>query len=525
MDQRIRYQMAIEQVYWRHRIWPKENPQPKPPLEQVLPLSAIEAKVHNYLIKSHTIEVNWRRPITEELLRTETARMAGETRRPEMLQELWAALHNDPYVIGECLARASLVNRILGEGRPSKDMYEAAVSQWPEVGPRAYNAPSKSETYKQLAWSGSQSPSTTAMAAAPQARYTHTAVWTGSEMIIWGGSDRTSSFNTGARYDPATDTWTPTSTANAPSARNTHSAVWTGREMIVWGGVSDPSSVGTGGRYDPATDTWQATSTVSAPTSRRDHTAVWTGTEMIIWGGVDPTGTDITYQTGGRYDPTTDTWRATSVDGVPSERALHTAVWTGKEMIVWGGIDLWTYFRSVDAASYDPATDTWTAISTVNAPSPRVWHAAVWTGSEMVVWGGGFAEGGRYNPASDTWTATSTANAPDIRYFATAVWSGSKMLVWGGFNYSGFGLVYYNSGGRYDPIADAWTATDATGAPSARYNHSAVWSGSEMVVWGGYDGVAADNDGGHYDPATDTWVPTATGISNSILQRRLVQSP
>src|SRR6516164_4595789 len=74
MDQRIRYQMAIEEVYWRHRIWPKENPQPKPPLEQVLPLSAIEAKVHHYLIKSHTIEVNWRRPITEELLRTETAR-------------------------------------------------------------------------------------------------------------------------------------------------------------------------------------------------------------------------------------------------------------------------------------------------------------------------------------------------------------------------------------------------------------------------------------------------------------------
>ena len=39
------------------------------------------------------------------------------------------------------------------------------------------------------------------------------------------------------RYNPATGSWTPTNTTNAPFARHLHTAVWTGSEMIVWGGV------------------------------------------------------------------------------------------------------------------------------------------------------------------------------------------------------------------------------------------------------------------------------------------------
>ena len=29
-EERVAYQYAIEEVYWRHRIWPKDNPGPKP---------------------------------------------------------------------------------------------------------------------------------------------------------------------------------------------------------------------------------------------------------------------------------------------------------------------------------------------------------------------------------------------------------------------------------------------------------------------------------------------------------------
>ena len=53
-------------------------------------------------------------------------------------------------------------------------------------------------------------------------------------MIIWGGgADNSTYLNTGARYNPGTDSWTATSTADAPTGRQEFTAVWTGNEMIV----------------------------------------------------------------------------------------------------------------------------------------------------------------------------------------------------------------------------------------------------------------------------------------------------
>src|SRR5438477_3811669 len=103
------------------------------------------------------------------------------------------------------------------------------------------------------------------------------------------------------------DTWTPTSLTNAPAGRAYHAAVWTGSEMIVWGG-SDLNNFNTGGRYNPSTDSWTATSTTNTPIGRAAHTAVWTGSEMIVWGGLGDLGV---LSTGGRYNHGTDRWMAT----------------------------------------------------------------------------------------------------------------------------------------------------------------------------------------------------------------------
>jgi hypothetical protein len=76
-------------------------------------------------------------------------------------------------------------------------------------------------------------------------------------MIVWGGVNDITILNSGGRYDPNTDTWTSTSMTNAPDVRVWHTAVWTGTEMVVWGGFNSPNSYrNTGGRYNPGTDSW-----------------------------------------------------------------------------------------------------------------------------------------------------------------------------------------------------------------------------------------------------------------------------
>src|SRR5215831_4956211 len=87
-EERVSYQRAIEEVYWRHRIWPKERPDPKPSLDAVISQAQLERKVESYLRNSQALEDYWQRPITSQRLQVEMDRMARHTRQPEVLQEL-----------------------------------------------------------------------------------------------------------------------------------------------------------------------------------------------------------------------------------------------------------------------------------------------------------------------------------------------------------------------------------------------------------------------------------------------------
>ena len=347
---------------------------------------------------------------------------------------------------------------------------------------------------------------------APAARLGPRAVWTGREMLVWGGCTSSRwpcATNTGGRYDPSTDSWEPMTTLNSPSARVRFSAVWTDSLMIVHGGESlGVQFLDDGGRYDPSTDSWTPTLVSRTPRARRNHSAVWTGNMMILWGG-QPLDNNH-FNTGAKYDPVLDTWSPTSVNGTPSGRSLHTAVWSGQQMIVWGGIDPGL---PVTGGRYDPIADQWSPMSTQNVPSGRSGHTAIWTGSRMIVWGGGFIgalnTGGRYDPVSDSWSPTSLGGAPSPRIVHSAVWTGSRMIVWGGVESSS--LTYLSTGGLYDPLTDTWVNASPPNAPQGRANHSAVWSGSEMLIWGGNDRFSFLNTGGRYDPATNSWIPMSIG--------------
>ena len=545
-SERVAYQRAIEDVYWRHRIWPKERPDPKPSLDAVMSQAQLEKKVTDYLRKSQALE-DYSQRLSAEQLQAEIDRMASHTKQPEVLRELFEALGNDPFVIAECLARPALAERDLTTIAPRKESLnlsptrvEGQIGKIPGASAR-FTVPTIPNGVECVAdtWR--------ATSIQPEGRHYHTAVWTGSEMIVWGGSvgselntDRKYNpsvaslpmltpeptatttpipyVNTGARYSPATDSWTATN-PNAPVARVSHTAVWTGTEMIVWGGYDGLPPTGytnTGGRYNPTSDTWSATSFTNAPTARSHHTAVWTGSEMIVWSGFDIP--EINANSGGRYNPITNSWTATSMTNVPDSRQYHTAVWTGSEMIVWGGTQNLGITKLNTGGRYNPSTNSWIATTVTNAPTPRFYHTGVWSGNEMIVWGGldqndfELHTGGNYNPGTDSWTATSLTNPPSSRALHTAIWTGSEMIVWGGSS-------YLNSGGRYSSSTDSWTATSMTNVPDGRVYHTAVWTGSEMIVWGGQGGSGNLNTGGRYcaqfAPATPTPTPTATAMPTS----------
>jgi N-acetylneuraminic acid mutarotase len=479
--ERVAYQRAIEDVYWRHRIWPKERADAKPSLDAVMSHAQLEKKVTDYLRNSQALEDYWQRPVTAEQLQAEMERMAKHTRQPEMLRELFESLGNDPFVIAECLARPVLSEQLVTSSYGYDQRFHGMAGPLVAAASASYTFPIMSDGPNGCIDDTWTATSTTN---APSARDLHTAVWTGTEMIVWGGViDPINYTNTGGKYNPTTDSWTATNTTNAPTGRYAHTAVWTGSEMIVWGGYDGINSLNTGGKYNPGTDSWIATSTTNAPAARNSNTAVWTGSEMIVWGG----GANVYFNTGGRYNPSTDSWTATSTTNAPTGRVDHTAVWTGGEMIVWGGSAAFpTFFNT--GGKYNPSTESWAATSTTNAPAARNSHTAVWAGNEMIVWGGydgtNFLNtGGRYDSGADSWAATSIANAPTARYRHTAVGTGSEMIVWGGTD----DLSPFNTGGRYEPAADTWTATSTTSAANARYAHTAVWTGSEMIVWGGVD--------------------------------------
>src|SRR5205823_7595845 len=147
------------------------------------------------------------------------------TRDPDMLRKLFVVLGSDPFVIAECLAKPIVAERLASElsvringrdGSPSRPSSSADDAARSAIAPYQF-------TYKLPEISPldciDDTWTATTTVNAPEARETHTAVWTGSEMIIWGGGNFNGGLNTGGRYNPALDAWTATSTTNAPEAR------------------------------------------------------------------------------------------------------------------------------------------------------------------------------------------------------------------------------------------------------------------------------------------------------------------
>lgn len=320
----------------------------------------------------------------------------------------------------------------------------------------------------------------------PTARYGHAGVWTGSRLLIWGGIVSGSVAQSGASYDPGADEWTALPTVAAPSARSGQTAVWTGSQMVIWGGTGG-GYLDSGASYSPTAMAWTSTASSGVPAGRSEHVAVWTGGRMVVWGGRNASGL---LSDGGSYDVGASAWTALPTANAPAARRYASAVWTGSNVIVFGGEGSSGYLASGATLPFTSSGTTagaWQALATLNAPSARALHTAVWTGSKMIVWGGKgtggspLSDGASYNPTTGTWSPLSSVGAPAARHSHVAQWTGAEMLILGGETAGGTTAT----GAAYDPATDQWRTLPTTGNPVARSGSVGVWSGSELIVFGG----------------------------------------
>ena len=341
--------------------------------------------------------------------------------------------------------------------------------------------------------------------------------------LAGGGGVRTG--GTGGQSGGAA-AWLSVATDGQPPAAVEIAAAWTGRELLVWGGSGTCTATGAcagGARYRPDLDQWLPISALGAPGARALAASAWTGSVLAIWGGRACGNASAVCGDGALYDPVADAWTKMEAAGAPSARGWATAVWTGNAIVVWGGQSMVGGSLLGDGGAYDPIMRTWQPVPSVGAPSARRYHSAIWTGREVLIWGGnadparnlGLSDGAAYDPMTMVWRPMSAQGAPGTRWSHAALWTGKEMMIWGGVgcgaNPSSASLEQCGDGALYDPALDAWRPVSSVGAPTPRSGHSLVWSGREALVFGGGGGTCLVGsgglcaDGGRYDPMADRW--------------------
>jgi hypothetical protein len=273
------------------------------------------------------------------------------------------------------------------------------------------------------------------------ARELPVAVWTGKDMLIFGGVANSGAYSDGAAYDPAANTWRklapiPSSLGGNLTGSGSY-AVWTGKVMVAWGFFGDGAGVHGGGSlaaatYNPAANSWTTAKAAPAQAPLFGD-AFWTGKEMIVWGSSAASGQSAGHLEGFGYQPATGRW--TTLPASPLGRAGRDsmlAVWTGSRLVVGGGAS--TTGLQKNAAAYDPATNRWMRLPdapvgfTGNEIAPDIWTGASVITVEDAVHGGRPLS---LDLATRHWSLGPKAPVPG-RQEAHELWTGSQVLVWGG---------------------------------------------------------------------------------------------
>ncbi len=344
-------------------------------------------------------------------------------------------------------------------------------------------------------------------------------VWSGKELLLWGGASGPGQADMradGAAYDPRSRRWRVLPPAPISGRTSAAAHAWTGQELIVWGGYERGSRViGDGAAYNPAANSWRrlAESPLGA---RADAVATLTGTEVVIVGGHGGDGRSDA--AGAAYDPVTDRWRRLPAPPIPAghEISYPFTVWTGSRLMVWWG---WTHTEvegngiriggGFDRVDYDPAADAWSLAGPMEG-RPHGINDVFWTGTELVIpaappWcastcpssAGSDLMGGRAGPDGLTWTPT--AHGPVDDAGGPALWTGAAIVR---ISESFSAGTRAGDTAAWDPATDRWF--ELRPAPLVPVpGTAAVWTGSEVLLWGD---LRRWDDGSHQS------VPTAGGL-------------
>jgi len=336
-------------------------------------------------------------------------------------------------------------------------------------------------------------------------RWQASVVWTGTEMLVWGGGSEVGAetfLADGAAYNPTTGQWRMLPPGPL-SARFGQAAVWDGTELLLWGGFTSPTAVAEdGASYDPATNAWR--SLPPAPLSARaDALAVWTGASMIILGGgpAVPAGGWDSIHDGAAYDPSTDAWTHIAGPAVPAGHGIRWdgAMQAGNQLLAWSdwatttpcGANCTLGGGGSDVFAFNEATGAWRLMPPSSGALEGV-EQLFWTGSVVIArggrWCGGCGGGPRpvvtaeYDPLSNRWTSV----VADPLAWASeselpSAWTGSALFS---FNQSTSAL---------DPVhplapgdASAWDPTAGwVRLPSAPLTCGgpALWTGTEVLFY------------------------------------------
>jgi hypothetical protein len=369
----------------------------------------------------------------------------------------------------------------------------------------------------------------------PEVGFQASAVWTGSRLIVWGGAqgqDEAQLVSTGASYDPVANSWTVLPQAPI-SGRRGAAAVWTGDEMVVWGGGDNaagaaPHAADDGAAFDPATNSWRRIPPAPIPATAA-ATALWADGEVVILGGI-AAGDEVGQSpaTAAAYQPATNQWRRLPDLPLPAGSKLFgvEGVVVGSKVIVFAQwnrlIDLGsgrsTASSGTDIYELDPRSGSWRpAPSSAGAPSLGVIDP-VSSGSQILAIENSHCPVCRgpgpvfpapsliYDPTAGTWQPMQPG--PVDAESSVAVWTGDALVRFnpttlrGGVAGPGTGdsngLVPGDTA-AWDPHTDTWTRLPR--APGGATDVHLIWTGHELLMWGALFGPTSSQLVGYrYQP-------------------------